>query len=280
MTTPPDYAVQTWNNDDPTTPLDAARLTHIEQGLKGASDWAATSLQLAMLAGPGPTVTGGGVATTSPAGVNEQDPKAHTHTISAGDGATAQSVNGVDVKGIPSSVVAGRMVYDATPANVTVLRLGKTGNYASDFAVVGTTDQIIPDFSVTGFGAGTGWDYDLFYVMSSTTAAQGSACLQAPSGAFDHIGWFQCVHQTMTAPNDITEFRTGPINVNQPGQQNMGGFPVSGTGYSVFRQWGSFRMPSGGGAGTMRVLTRQRVANGDTTFGLRFHSKLILAQVV
>jgi hypothetical protein len=32
------YTPQEWNNDDPTTPLSAARLTHIEEGIADATD--------------------------------------------------------------------------------------------------------------------------------------------------------------------------------------------------------------------------------------------------
>lgn len=40
------YDKQTWNNDDPSTPLSAARLGHIEDGIAGA-DAAATTAQSA-----------------------------------------------------------------------------------------------------------------------------------------------------------------------------------------------------------------------------------------
>ncbi len=36
------YTPQTWNNDDPATPLSAERLTHIEEGIE-AADTAATA---------------------------------------------------------------------------------------------------------------------------------------------------------------------------------------------------------------------------------------------
>lgn len=83
------YSPQTWNNDDPATPLSAERLTHIEDGIEAADTAATAPVTWASVTGKPTTFAPiiGTTATTALAG-NTTIPAAATWANLSGKPAT------------------------------------------------------------------------------------------------------------------------------------------------------------------------------------------------
>lgn len=84
------YDKQTWNNDDPATPITAERLGHIEDGIAGAHDevdgidlsgFATTSALNTGLAGKSDTDHSHDGTYATPAQVNAKADASHDHAI-------------------------------------------------------------------------------------------------------------------------------------------------------------------------------------------------------
>lgn len=104
------YEKQTWKNDDPETPLSAARLGHIEDGIAGADSAAATAQSAAEAA----QSTADGAATAD-----------HTHEIADVNGldsALAGKANASSLSG-----KADQSALDSLVARVEALEAGAGG---------------------------------------------------------------------------------------------------------------------------------------------------------
>src|SRR5690606_3583205 len=124
------YTPQEWNNDDPTTPLSAARLTHIEEGIADATDAAEaapawgdlTGIPAALTSPPAagtPGIRALGTGATQAAAGN------HTHTIAN----VANLQDALDGKQAAGSYAAASHTHDI--ADVTSLQDALDGKQAA-----------------------------------------------------------------------------------------------------------------------------------------------------
>lgn len=233
----PSYSAQTWADGDPTTPIDADRLTHMETGIEAAVTTAVAAIPSSAMAGPG----AGGVATVDATATVEQTPKAHTHPTAFQDSdGTVYQVNQINGRfGVGAiTVTAGVLTINAVPADVSVKRVAQVSG--ADPSAANTTT--IVNLLTLGMVASDAFDFDLELWIRSSAAAGAKVQVQGPHGATPSTFFGQffaprefladgTTRQTANSDGslDVSLFRYTPISIPSNGPQHIGGFPAART---------------------------------------------------
>ena len=174
-----------------------------------------------------------------------------------------------------------QITVDVTKANVPILRLQPDFSFAAN-----TTLTTIPDLSPNLGHASLEqwWDFDLYLVVYSITAAQFKGVVTFPAGCLPEYDiWGPHTATTSASSTDGAQFDVDKQRITHcitaaPGAQQFGGFTSGGTLTPItVRAAGMVKYPAGV-TGQMAVKGAQVNSNAAVTAAKGAFSKLILSQ--